>query len=64
MFAWLRIRQDECSVEYGVSLGVGGIRKKGRMRNHLKTYGTTSFAYLLDLRFLLFLFRLKGGSTQ
>ena len=28
MFAWSRIRQDECSVEYGVLLGVGGYTKK------------------------------------
>ena len=41
-----------------------GVRRNDRMRNHLKNCGTMSFAYLLDLRFLLFLFSLKGESTQ
>ena len=40
------------------------VRKNDGMRNHLKNCGTMSFAYLLDLRVLLFLFSLKGGSTQ
>ena len=41
-----------------------GLRRNDRMRNHLKNCGTISFAYLLDFRFLLFLFSLKGESTQ
>ena len=43
---------------------VVGVRRNDRMRNHLKNCGTMSFAYLLDLRFLLFLFSLKGDSAQ
>ena len=41
-----------------------GVRRNDRIRNYLKNCGTMSFAYLLDHRFLLFLFSLKGESTQ
>ena len=41
-----------------------GVRRNDRMKNHLKNCGIMSFVYLLELRFLLFLFNLKCESTQ